>query len=75
MSTNHTDNNFSKDFGKVIPVNADVWMRPRNHRFKGLKTGVHTISTISLSHCEFCVAGGWYRMTDYVFGAVEGEEA
>lgn len=71
MSRNQTENDFTKDYGKTFPVFQSVWMRPICHRHHGLQTGIHKIGSIDLNKQEFCVEGGWHRMEDYYFGAVE----
>lgn len=71
MSNNHTENDFSQDYGKTIPIYRDIFISPINHRKYGLRTGVYHIHTICLNHQEFCIDGHWFRIEDYRFGAVE----
>jgi len=74
VSKNHKESDFSKDFGKTIPVEKSFWLRPINHRKGGLPTGIHLINTADFNEQEFSVDGHWHRMSDYHFGVVEPEK-
>ena len=71
MSRNRTEKDFTNDFGKTVPVNRKIRLSPINHRHEGLPSGVYLIGSIDLNTQEFCVEGGWHRMSDYGFGVVE----
>ena len=73
MSIYDRESDFSKDFGKTIPVNRSIWIRPINHRCDGLTTGIHHIDTANFNKQTFCIGGHWHRMSDYFFGVVEPE--
>jgi len=75
MSRNRSDKDFSRDYGKTIPIYKSVLVSPRNHRYGGLRTGVYQINTACLNDQEFSIDGQWHRMIDYYFGAIEPESA